>query len=213
MRRLTAWVSLALIAAPLAAQEASSPALPAILSLADRAETQDAWLKQRLDTIIPHLMRRDGVDMWILIAREYHEDPVAKTMLPATWLSARRRTVLIFHDRGDRGVERLAVARYPVGDIFPAGWNPEVQPDQWARIAELVRERDPKRIAVNVSDGFALADGMTASQHRILMAALGPLSQRVVSHDRLARNAYRARDGDLSHDRPTGSCDHRRRSL
>ena len=187
MKRLLSILVLTAATAPLAAQEVRDPGMPAILPLGERAKVEDAWLKQRLDTIVPQLMRRDSVDMWIIVAREYLEDPVAKTMLPATWLSARRRTVLIFHDRGEaQGVERLAVARYPVGDIFPAAWNPDEQPDQWERIAQLVRERNPRRIAINVSDEFPLADGMTLSQHRALVAALGPLASRLVSHDRLA---------------------------
>jgi hypothetical protein len=187
MRRVLAALTVMLFPLAVAAQEVRDPAMPAILSLEERAKIEDSWLKQRLDTVVPQLMRRDGVDMWILVAREYAEDPVAKTMLPATWLSARRRTVLIFHDRGEAGgVERLAVARYPVGDVFPAAWNPEEQPDQWARITQIVKERDPRRIAINISDEFPLADGMTASQHRALVAALGPLASRLVSHDRLA---------------------------
>ena len=196
MKRLLSILILTAATAPLAAQEVRDPEMPTILPLGERAKVEDAWLQQRLDTIVPELMRRDAVDMWIIVAREYLEDPVAKTMLPATWLSARRRTVLIFHDRGEaQGVERLAVARYPVGDIFPAAWNPDEQPDQWGRIAQLVRERNPRRIAINVSDEFPLADGMTLSQHRALVAALGPLAKRLVSHDRLALGWLETRIG------------------
>ncbi|WP_233281390.1 M24 family metallopeptidase [Sphingomonas changnyeongensis] len=155
--------------------------------LRQRAEAQDRLVRARLDQLVPQLMRRHGVDMWIVVAREYAEDPVLRTMLPATWMSARRRMVLVFHDAGpERGVERFAVARYPVGDFFAAAWDPETQPDQWARLGELVRARDPKKIAVNISDETGLADGLTVSQHRQLLAALGPLADRVVSHDTLA---------------------------
>ncbi|MEL6705739.1 MAG: Xaa-Pro aminopeptidase, partial [Bacteroidota bacterium] len=56
--------------------------IPAILSMRERAEVRDAWLERRLDTVVPMLMRRAGVDMWVLVAREYNEDPVLKTMLP-----------------------------------------------------------------------------------------------------------------------------------
>lgn len=144
---------------------------PTVLSMKDRANHQDGWLKKRLDTVVPALMRERGVDMWLLVAREYNEDPVVKTMLPATWLAARRRTVLIFFDNGDT-VERMAVSRYAVGDMFPAAWNPEQQPDQWARIADLIQVRNPKKIALNVSETFALADGMSESQHTDLLKAL-----------------------------------------
>ncbi len=168
----------------ISAQETSS--YPTVLSMQARAALQDAWLAKRLDTIIPNLMRDRGVDMWVLIAREYNEDPVVKTMLPATWLSARRRTILVFFDNGDT-VERFAVSRYAVGQFFKAAWNPEEEPDQWKRLADLIKERNPKKIALNASGTFALADGITHSQHRDLMTALNDdLRGRIVEEPALA---------------------------
>jgi hypothetical protein len=179
------WTIFALAALALA-RPAGAQAPPA-LPLSERAAVQDRWLKERLDTLVPALMRRHGVDMWIIVAGEYNEDPVARTMLPATWLSARRRTVLIFHDRGPgKGVERLAVARYSVGD-FAAAWEPDRQPDQWARIAAIVAGRDPRRIAVNISEHSPLADGLSASHRDALVRTLGPrFASRLVSRERLA---------------------------
>lgn len=174
-----------MLAAPARASEPADPAMPGILPLEQRAAVENRWLKERLDTLVPTLMRRDGVKMWILIAGEYHEDPVAETMLPATWLSARRRTVLIFFDRGAAGVERLAVARYPVGD-FTAAWDPEKQPDQWQAIADIVRARNPETIALNMAEEFPLADGLTASHLKALTRVLGDdYARRFVSHQRL----------------------------
>jgi Xaa-Pro aminopeptidase len=177
-------------AAPPAAVPASDRDfdLPRILTPREQAAVRDAWLAKRLDTVVPMLMKREGIDLWLLVAREYMEDPVLRTMLPATWMSARRRTVLMFFDPGDgRPVERLAIARYPVGDAFPAAWNPDEQPDQWARIAQLVAERDPRKIAINRSKVFALADGMTDTETDALLAALGErFGPRIVSGERLA---------------------------
>ncbi len=175
------------VAAPAVAQETVDPRTPHILPLEARARVVDEWLKERLDTLIAPLMRREGADMWILIAGEYDEDPVVRTMLPSTWLAARRTTILVFHDRGgDLGVERLAVARYPVADLFPSNWNPEEQPDQWARLAEIVAERNPKTIVVNTSEDFPLADGLSVGMKRKLERALGPLAGRLVEKEGLA---------------------------
>ncbi len=159
-----------------------------ILPLRERAEIEDRILAERLDTVVPMLMRREGIDAWILIAREYNEDPVLKTMLPATWLNARRRTVLMFIDHGDsRGVERMAVARYAVGDLFPGVWDPDQQPDQWQRIADILEEADPARIALNFSEHYALADGLTYTEQRALQAALpARLQNRLQSAEALA---------------------------
>ena len=161
--------------------------VPLILPMRERARVMDDWLEQRLDSLIPALMRRERIDMWVLIAREYNEDPVVETMLPATWLAARRRTVLVFFDPGgEQPVERLAVARYDVGRFFKKVWDKEAQPDQWAALAELIAARDPARIGINVSGDFALADGLSRSQHGELAAALGALADRLVPAENLA---------------------------
>jgi len=159
-----------------------------ILSLRERADITNQILEDRLDTVVPQVMRAAGIDAWVLIAREYNEDPIVKTMLPATWLNARRRTVLMFIDQGpELGIARMAVARYPVGDLFPGVWNPEQQPDQYERIAQILDEADPDRIALNYSDVYALADGLTYSEQRDFLQALPlRLRDRVVSSEAVA---------------------------
>lgn len=159
---------------------------PVILDMQKRAEIQNNWLDYRLENVVPNLMRRESIDMWIIIAREYNEDPVIKTMLPATWQSARRRTILVFFDNGET-VERLAVARYDIGEFFKTAWNKEAQPDQWARLAEVINERDPKQIAINYSSDFGLADGISHTQFEEFKSALsGKYQDRIVSGEKLA---------------------------
>lgn len=164
---------------------APAPALP---PLREQAAIRDAILAERLDTLVPRLMRERGIDMWILVAREYLEDPVVATMLDATSFHARRRTILVFFDPGDgRPVERLTVSRYGLGGLFAPAWNPEEEPDQWARLGALVAERNPRRIALNRSSATAFGDGMTASQYDETLAALPPhLRERVVSGEDLS---------------------------
>ena len=163
---------------------AQSP--PVILDMQTRAEVQNEWLHYRFDNVIPDLMRRENIDMWVIIAREYNEDPVIETMLPATWQSARRRTILIFHDNGET-VERLAVARYDIGEFFKTAWDKEQEPDQWKRLAEVIGERDPERIALNYSETFALADGISHTQYEAFRDALPrKYRERIVSGEKLA---------------------------
>ena len=101
--------------------------MPHILPLQKQGELRDQWLQQRMKTVLPAIMQRESIDMWILIAREYNEDPVLKTMLPSFWLSARRTTMLVIYDTGD-SLETLACARYDVGEVFKKPgtrrWNP-----------------------------------------------------------------------------------------
>lgn len=183
----THWLALPLLGLfsfPLNAQ----PLEERILSLREQATLTDSILVNRLDTVVPELMQRTGIDAWVIIAREYNEDPVLRTMLPATWLNARRRTVLIFLNPNDgSGTKRMAVARYAVGDLFEGVWDPEKQPDQWQRIAEILIEANPDRIALNFSDSYGHADGLTYSEQRDFLAALpASLRERIVSAEPLA---------------------------
>ncbi|MCQ8184118.1 M24 family metallopeptidase [Parvularcula maris] len=157
-----------------------------VLPERERAALRNALLEDRLENLLPGLMEARGIDLWVLVAREYNEDPVVETMLPATWLSARRRTILVFAREGDE-VRRYAVARYPVGTMFPSAWNPEEEPDQWAALAALIEGHDPQAIGINVSEKHGLADGLSHQQHQELMAALPKkLRGRVRSADQLA---------------------------
>ena len=159
-----------------------------ILALKDRAALQDKWLKQRLDTVVPKLMREHGIDMWVLVAREYLEDPVVATMLDAESFSARRRTILVFFDPGEgKPVERFTVSSYGLAGLFEPKWKSEAQPDQWTALAEIIAARNPKKIALNVSALSAFADGLTASQREGVLGALSPeLRARVVPAEPLA---------------------------
>lgn len=166
---------------------AMSPGEPEILSMRDRAALWDQHLEVRLNKVVPALMAREGVDCWVLIAREYNEDPVVETMLPSTWLAARRRTILVFFHKPDGTVERLAIARYNIGSFFLKAWAPKQQPDQLARLAQLIKERKSQKIAINIDPVFALADGLTHTEHEGLVKALGPeLSKRLVPARNLA---------------------------
>ncbi len=172
----------------LSEKEEPAPAIPAILTPRERAAVENRILAERLDRVIPAIMRAEGVDMWLLVAREYFEEPVVATMLDAENMHARRRTILIFFDPGEgKPVERLTVSRYGLGGLFAPAWNPADQPDQWAAVAQIIAARDPKAIAINSSDLYQFADGMTLSQYERFMAALpAPLQSRVVTGEGLA---------------------------
>ncbi len=159
-----------------------------ILPESERAEVVDALLARRLDSLLPVLMDRTGIDMWVMISREYNEDPVLKTFLPATWLSARRRTMLLFYRNAAAGrMDRLAVARYNIGENIQSAWDKEEQPDQWQRLVELIAERNPGRIGINVSEDHNIADGLDKTDYDLLMANLpDSLKARVVSAEELA---------------------------
>ena len=182
----------------LAAFSCSVLADPRILPMRERAAVIDRWLTTRVQTVLPELMRRTEIDMWVIISREYNEDPVIRTFLPSTWQSARRRTILLVYDPGaGEPLETLAVARYAVGGMFEQAWDKELHGEQWARLAALIEERDPQRIGLNFSETFALADGITQTEFSLFHQALPErLHNRVVSAEKLAIGWLETRTAD-----------------
>ncbi len=169
----------ALLAVLLAASAAAqAPPLP---PLREQARIQQEWLKLRLERVLPQRMRHHGVAMWLVICREYNEDPVFFSLVSPTVFAARRRTIYVFFDRGESaGVERLALGGGSNGGLYRVYRDPETEgreiygEGQWALLRKLIEERRPATIAVNVSHTHAFADGLSAGEREKLESTLGP---------------------------------------
>ena len=183
-----------------------------ILPEVERAKVVDEIMEERFNVLLPALMDKTGIDMWIVISREYNEDPVIKTMLPATWLNARRRTILMFYrNKSKNSIEKLAVARYNVGESISSAWDKEKEPDQWKRLMQLIDERNPAKIGLNYSKDHNIADGLDKTDYDEFMANLPQkYRSRVSSAEKLAVGWIETRTGremviynqlvDITHD-------------
>jgi Xaa-Pro aminopeptidase len=145
-----------------------------------------SWIEKRFDTVLPELMAREGIDMWIIVSREYNDDPVFRSMAPLTTFSSRRRTILVFYNPGGgRPVERVSIGRFDYDRLYTL--VPTHNDAQYEGLRKFVEERDPRVIGINESDAWNHADGLTANEKRRLMEALGPkYAGRVRSAEMLA---------------------------
>jgi Xaa-Pro aminopeptidase len=165
-------------------------------TLREQADMQQRWLQRRMETILPAMMRKYGVDFWVVPMREYNEDPVFSSIVSPTTFAARRRTIYVFHDRcaatpapANCTVDRIALGGSSQGGVFqavrstqtaagPAGstvnrsaelWGDE----QWQVLKNLVDERKPRAITVNSSTVFAFSDGLSSGEMDGMKKALG----------------------------------------
>lgn len=165
-------------------------------TLREQATLRQEWLRQRMETVLPALMRKYDVDMWVIPMREYNEDPVFSSIVSPTTFAARRRTIYVFFDRGPgESVERLALGGTSQGGVYTAvrsqravsgSWlatnRAEIgEHEQWLVLKDLIEERKPARIAINVSRDWAFADGLSAGEYETMREALGdPWTSRLV---------------------------------
>ena len=144
-----------------------------ILPLKESAKVIEAIQEDRLNNLLPQLMSKTNLDMWVIVTREYNEDPIIKTLLPPTWLNARRRTILVFSkDSKSNKVERVALTRYAFGRFFPSVWDKTNEPDQFKALANYIVSKQPKRIGINSSETYGLADGLAYTDYKALYNAL-----------------------------------------
>ena len=158
-----------------------------ILNLKDRATLIEKIQKDRLDNLLPELMSKNGIDMWIIITREYNEDPIIKTLLPPTWLNARRRTILVFSfDESTKKTESVAISRYNFGKNIKSIWDKEKNPNQMLALKDYIDKVNPKKIGLNYSDNFALIDGISKSDYELFYSSISnDIKQRIVSAENL----------------------------
>ena len=150
-----------------------------------QAEIQQEWLKARLERVLPALMRQYGVEMWLVVCREYNEDPVYFSLVSPTTFAARRRTIYVFYDRGpEKGVERLALGGGSQGGLYTVYRDAEGEgrelygEGQWVLLRKLIDERRPATIAVDISQTHAFSDGLSAGEREKLEDVLGPENRK-----------------------------------
>jgi Xaa-Pro aminopeptidase len=156
---------------------------------------QQDWLRKRLETFLPALLRTHGIDLWVVPMREYNEDPVFAALTAPETFAARRRTIYVFFDKcaasgapaASSCVERIALGGTSQGGVFEArrstkaaagdvgrGQQAELWGDeQWQVLKSVVEERKPRVIGINRSTVFAFSDGLSSGELKGMSAALG----------------------------------------
>jgi Xaa-Pro aminopeptidase len=178
-----------------AARTDAQPAARPFGTLREQAAMQQDWLRKRLDTFLPALMRKHGIDMWVVPMREYNEDPVFTAVTSPETFAARRRTIYVFFDKCAAAgtapaascVQRIALGGTSQGGVFEArrsvqqaaanvgrGLLAELWGDeQWQALKTVIDERNPRVIGINRSTVFAFSDGLSSGELQGMSAALG----------------------------------------
>ena len=159
-----------------------------VLPLKERVSAIEDIQKDRLENLLPKLMKREKIDCWVIITREYNEDPIIKSLLPPTWLNARRRTILVFTlNESSNKVDMAAITRYSFGNLIKSVWDKEKEPNQMKALVDYLSLKNPKKIGINISKTYGIADGLSVTDNNLLMLYLPKsLKAKVVSAEPLA---------------------------
>ena len=157
-----------------------------VLEQRARIEPENRIVNYRLEQLLPELMAESDIDLWLVMAREYADDPVFLTLVPQPVFTARRTTMLLFQLQDDGTVRPLSVNTYPFGDPYETAWSGGDLDEQWQALGDLIGELDPERIGINTSRHWPTADGLTEGLHTRLLEVLPQgFEQRLVSAEEL----------------------------
>ncbi len=153
------------------------PPMPKLLTQREQANVREQWLKKRLGSLLLPMMKRHGIEMWIVVNEEFKSDPVTPHIVPPIPIVG-RRDLFIFIDRGER-IERVAMLRYneerlknhyrmllPARDKFGE------------ELKKLVDERNPKTIALNIGGTRGQQSGLSYDSYKFLAETLGPDNEK-----------------------------------
>ena len=165
----------------------ATPAPQIAQTARERAEILHLIRKEKLDLILPGVMRDNNVDMWIHVVRDGDPDPMRAHFGAISGYA-------IFTDRGGDRIERALFGGGGHPDLFDIFGSREISMaidgydyrtqdfSVYDELRAFVAERDPEVIAVNTSDWLAIADGISHSQYVKLERILGPeYASRIVS--------------------------------
>jgi len=156
--------------------------LPKLLSVREQQAVRESWLKKRLDTMLLPMMRQQKIDMWIVVNEEFHPDPVTEYIAPPIPYVG-RRDFFIFADRGGNKLDRIALVRYSEEHLKSCFTvlNPPGR-DIGSTLLNIVKERNPKTIALNMGGTRGATNGLTHDSYKFLADTLGAdYSARFVS--------------------------------
>ena len=155
--------------------------------LRSQAELSQRILKERLHSILPVAMKAADIDCWLIIASEYNEDPVHKSLYTWDVPHARRTSALLFHLRDDGEIDKIQIggSSAAMNEIYRSVSDPDET--IWQTLVRALESLDARRIGINKSDDFGLAAGLSASLEAQLMRHLpASLRERLVPAEKLA---------------------------
>ncbi|MBN3555443.1 M24 family metallopeptidase [Fictibacillus nanhaiensis] len=159
-----------------------------ILSMSEQEKIMDQWLYERLEHLLPLLMKKHNVDMWVTIGKEYNEDPIGRTFFPSAIDSSRRITIFAFvkENHSDK-ISRYVISSNKNFEPFYSCYPLQANEESFDGLMRLVDKFDPESIAVNSSLHYAFCDGLIHSNYEKLVKVLGTQhAKKLISSENIA---------------------------
>lgn len=172
MRHFPSMVALALTISLLPpAAPGQSPAGD-LLSWSEQIAVREGWLEKRHAMLLP-MMRRHGLDMWIVVNEEFHDDPLTQYVAPPRVYTG-NRDVFVFVDAGADGLRKIALTGYAEENVQRFFESADEPRPAAQTLRALYEQYQPAAIGLNIGGRRGVQRSLTHDTYLWLAAAMGP---------------------------------------
>lgn len=175
MRLPLAAVLFVAIVAPLNAQKVVTDQEPKLLNWSEQIAMREQWLEKRHQMILP-MMRSQGIDMWIVVNEEFHDDPLTQYIAPPRPYAG-NRDVFVFVDTGAKGLRKLALTGYSEENLKRFFESTDEPKPLDKALAELYPTYQPKKIALSINAGRGVQRSLTYDTYKFLAEKMGIVAE------------------------------------
>jgi Xaa-Pro dipeptidase len=154
------------------AKQSTTAVEPKLLPWSQQIAVREQWLVKRHGMILD-MMRHNGVDMWIVVNEEFHDDPLTQYVAPPRPYAG-GRDFFVFIDTGDAGLKKIAItgfAEESVKKFFEAPDDPKPADKV---LPEIYQQYKPKKIALSYSGHRGVTRSITHDTYKFMAEKMGP---------------------------------------
>jgi Xaa-Pro dipeptidase len=165
------------LGSPVAGQKTKTkdlPKTPELLPWSQQITVREGWLVKR-HAMLLDMMRRNHVDMWIVVNEEFHDDPLTEYVAPPRVYTG-GRDIFVFVDTGNAGLKKIAVTGYSEENVqrfFESSDDPSKQPVD-KQLRALWDTYHPAHIAIGIDGRRGVTRSLTKSSYDVLADKMGP---------------------------------------
>jgi len=147
--------------------------VPELPGWSEQTAVRERWLLERHEMILP-LMREHGLDMWIVVNEEFHDDPLTEYVAPPRPYTG-GRDIFVFVDAGDEGLRKVAITGYSEDNLKRFFDHSPDEPRPASEVLpELYETYDPQRVGLSIGGRRGVMHSLTRYSYEFLSATLGP---------------------------------------
>ena len=160
-----------------AAGQNLAPKSPKLLPWSQQIAVREQWLAKRHEMILP-MMRAHGIDMWIVVNEEFHDDPLTQYIAPPRPYAG-GRDFFVFVDTGEKGLRKIAITGFSEENLKQFFESPDEPRPADKVLPELYEQYKPKKIALSFGARRGVQRSLTYDTYNLIAEKMG---QEAVQH-------------------------------